>query len=94
MKDFNITETEADKIFNKIKALEVKINKPKQLISSENLFFNNEEFIDLMGISKRLCQQWRNDKIINYSQINGKIYYTLTDILKLIDDNKINKNKI
>ena len=55
------------------------------------VFFDNAEFIQLMNISKRTAVHWRSDKIINYSIIGSKIYYTLADIQKLINNHKITK---
>ena len=52
------------------------------------VFFDNAEFIQVMNISKRTAVQWRSDKIINYSIIGSKIYYTLADIQKLINNHK------
>ncbi len=56
-------------------------------IDPEVVFFDNQEFIKLMNISKRTAQQWRDTKYIGYSQLGNKIYYTLADIQKLIKEN-------
>jgi len=40
-----------------------------------------------MNISKRTAQEWRNKKIIEFSQVGNKIYYRLSDIQKLLNDN-------
>jgi hypothetical protein len=50
-------------------------------------FFSNDEFIDLMSISVRTAQLWRDQRLISYSQISGKIYYRMSDIQQLLDDN-------
>ena len=50
-------------------------------------FFSNDEFMVLMSISVRTSQLWRDQELISYSQISGKIYYRLSDIQKLLDDN-------
>ena len=50
-------------------------------------FFTNEEFIKLMNICSRTAQIWRDLEQISFSQISGKIYYRLSDIQKLLDDN-------
>ena len=52
-----------------------------------NPFFSNDEFMDLMNISVRTAQLWRDQGLISYSQISGKIYYHLSDIQQLLDDN-------
>lgn len=53
----------------------------------EDVFFDNQEFMKLMNISKRTAQEWRNKKIIHCSQVGNKIYYRLSDIQKLLNDN-------
>lgn len=53
----------------------------------DNPFFSNEEFMDLMCLSVRTAQLWRDQGLISYSQISGKIYYRMSDIQKLLDDN-------
>ena len=53
----------------------------------EDVFFDNQEFMLLMNISKRTAQELRNKKIIEFSQVGNKIYYRLSDIKKLLNDN-------
>jgi len=53
----------------------------------EDPFFTNDEFMNLMSISVRTAQLWRDQGLISYSQISGKIYYRMSDIQKLLDDN-------
>ena len=50
-------------------------------------FFTNDEFMDLMSISVRTSQLWRDQGLISYSQISGKIYFRMSDIQRLLDDN-------
>ena len=57
----------------------------------EDVFFDNQEFMLLMNISKRTAQEWRNKKIIEFSQVGNKIYYRLKDIKKLLNENYIKK---
>jgi hypothetical protein len=53
----------------------------------EDPFFSNDEFMDLMSISVRTSQLWRDQGLISYSQISGKIYFRMSDIKKLLDEN-------
>ena len=87
MEDFSITKKEADRIYVKIASLEVSIKKQQQYINSEDLFFDNVEFMQLMNISVRTAQKWRDGKIIGFSQVGSKIYYRLSDIQKLLNEN-------
>lgn len=62
--------------------------------SKEN-FLDNQEFIQLMHISKRTAQTWRDEGKISFSQIGSKIYYKMKDVEVLLDKNynKAFKNK-
>jgi hypothetical protein len=42
-----------------------------------------------MNISKRTAQAWRDTGMIAFSQVGSKMYYRLSDILKMLD--KYNK---
>jgi hypothetical protein len=53
----------------------------------QDVFVDNQEFIQLMNISKRTAQAWRDDGIISFSQVGSKIYYRMGDIQKLLDSN-------
>lgn len=61
--------------------------KLNEKIDPDDVFFDNGEFMKLMNISKRTAQEWRNKKIIEFSQVGNKIYYRLSDIQKLLNDN-------
>ncbi|WP_289046300.1 helix-turn-helix domain-containing protein [uncultured Olleya sp.] len=54
--------------------------------SKEN-FLDNQEFIQLMHISKRTAQTWRDEGKISFSQIGSKIYYKMKDVEVLLDKN-------
>jgi len=56
-------------------------------IDPEDVFFDNQEFMSLMNISKRTAQEWRNKNVIKFSQVGNKIYYKLSEIKKLLNDN-------
>lgn len=55
--------------------------------SPQDTFVDNQEFIQLMNISKRTAQAWRDEGIISFSQVGSKIYYRMSDIQKLLDGN-------
>jgi len=57
-------------------------NKQKSTVDT---FVDTQEFIQIMNISKRLAQEWRDKGIIPFSQIGSKIYYRMTDIQALLD---------
>jgi hypothetical protein len=61
--------------------------KLNEKIDPEDVFFDNQEFMKLMNISKRTAQEWRNKDVMKFSQVGNKIYYRLSDIKKLLNDN-------
>jgi len=50
-------------------------------------FLSNNEVSKLLKLSTRTLQDWRDNGIISYIQISGKILYRQSDILKLLEDN-------
>lgn len=73
-----------DNIRERLDLMLVRLEK-KQQNDPNQIFFDNQEFIQIMNISKRTALQWRIDKIIGFSQVGNKIYYRLSDILNLLD---------
>jgi predicted flap endonuclease-1-like 5' DNA nuclease len=55
---------------------------------SDKDFVGNEELMELMGISKRTAQTWRDQGIIAFSQIGSKIWYSRADIAELMKDHR------
>jgi len=53
----------------------------------EDQFLDNQEFMQLMNISKRTAQSWRDEGTISFSQIGSKIYYRMSDVRRLLDTN-------
>ena len=72
-------------LINRLDNLMQGLNENQKL--PDDPFFSNDEFMDLMSISVRTAQLWRDQGLISYSQISGKIYYRMSDIQKLLDDN-------
>jgi len=66
---------------------ELKISLDDKQKSPEDTFLDNQEFIQLMNISKRTAQTWRDEGIVSFSQIGSKIYYQMKDVSMLLDKN-------
>jgi len=60
----------------------------KQIADPEKIILDHFEFLALFKISRRTSQNWRLKGRIAYSLIGGRIYFTLADIQKLIQDHK------
>lgn len=86
------TEEMLDKIHSRISELALNV-KTKQHLEPQDVFFDNQEFLQLMNISKRTAQVWRDSGFIGYSQMGNKIYYRLSDIQELLNENYNPKKK-
>ena len=56
-------------------------------------FYDNQEVMQMLHISKRTLQAWRDDGKINFSQVGAKIYYYESDIKELLKKNYNKKFK-
>ena len=64
--------------------LELTIRRPH--LKGEKYLTNND-VSKLLNISTRSLQDWRDNGVLGYIQISGKILYRQSDILKLLEDN-------
>ena len=78
-----IYDEELQQIFNRLDKIEEAI-KLKQKYN-ERIFFDNAEFLQVMGISKKTSLTWRKQGLVGFSQVQHKIYYQLKDILDLLN---------
>jgi len=78
-----ITTDQFDELLNKIDLLNLKLEETSK--APEPTFIDNQDFIQLMHISKRTAQTWRDNETIAYSQIGSKIYYKMDDVNALLD---------
>jgi len=65
----------------------------KRQRSLEETWIDNQEIMQMLHISQRTLQTLRSSGIIPYSKINGKFYYKVSDIEKILQRNYSN-NKI
>lgn len=52
-------------------------------------WLDSQEVCQILNVSKRTLQSYRNKRIIPYSQIGNKIYYKQEDIEDIIDKQKL-----
>ena len=57
-------------------------------------YLSGEDVCQLLHISKRTLQQYRDDKILPYIQIGGKIIYKESDILTILEQNYISQKTV
>ena len=50
----------------------------------KEIWLDNQEFIQLLKISKRTAQHYRDTGMISFSQVGSKIYYRMNDVEDLL----------
>ena len=58
-------------------------------VMNGEIYLSGEDVCKLLHISKRTLQQYRDDNILPFIQIGGKIIYKESDILKILEQNYI-----
>lgn len=82
MEVFILSKAQFTELTSRLDALQNQLN--TQQPTSKKSFVDNEEFLELMGISKRTAQSWRDEGKISFSQVGNKIYYKMSDVDKLL----------
>lgn len=75
-------EIQVEKIIGEIRKLKDDPSKKKQWLRSK-------EVQQMLGISASSLQNLRVNRVIPFSKIGGTIFYNIDDILKLLEDNRI-----
>ena len=80
-----LTVEQYKELVNRLDSLNKKLEEKQK--TPEATFLDNQEFIQLMNISTRTAQTWRDQGVVSFSQIGSKIYYRMSDIQKLLESN-------
>ena len=77
-------------LISKIKTIENEIDAMKEgnLTCSEN-WLNGEAVMRKLGISRRTLQTYRDNRILPYSVVGGKFYYSVREIEELMKKNYV-----
>lgn len=51
------------------------------------IYLSGEQVCDMLHISKRTLQQYRDDKLIPYIKLERKILFRESDIMKVLEEN-------
>ena len=81
----NMSNDEAKSIGDFIEQLNNIEQRLKKIQYNNDVFLDNQEFLQVMNISKRTAQSWRDEGIISFSQVGSKIYYRFSDIEELLN---------
>lgn len=73
---------------------EISLELIRQGITDPELrLLDHSQFLRLFMISVNTSKNWRDQGLIPYSRINGKIYFKVSDLRKMIRDHRILRNR-
>lgn len=81
---FNLVEERLDNFFRKVETLCADIKQ-------KDKWLDNQDVCEILQISKRTLQYYRDSGKLSFSQIGGKCYYKASDMSKLVQKSVITK---
>ncbi len=85
-------ESEAFKsLKEQLERIEAKVATAPQ--TPENTYRDNQEMCQRYKVTPRTLQNWRDNKIIPFTQLGGKIFYRESEILKVLETNQTTASK-
>ncbi len=79
-------ESEAFKsLIKKIDRIEAKT--ASSPLPPEQTWLDNQELCQLLKICPRTAQNYRDNGVLPYTQIGGKVFYRQSDIIRVLEDN-------
>lgn len=86
------TEKEKQEVLRKLEEiLHLQTDKAKREL--RDVPISNAEFIEMMKISSRTAQNWRDLGIIEYFKIGEKIYYQRSAIERMFENHRVKSFK-
>lgn len=82
MEVITITSEAFQEIVNKIDNINTRLNAKEK--EPKEVWLDNQEFMQLLKVSKRTAQHYRDTGLISFSQVGNKIYYKLADVEQLL----------
>jgi hypothetical protein len=86
-----ITITEYQELLNRLDGISKQLS-AREKITKER-WLDNQEFMQLLKISRRTSQSHRDNNLIAYSIIGNKIYYKVSDVEALLENHYQRKLK-
>jgi excisionase family DNA binding protein len=80
METITIPAADFTRLLDKIETIGRKLDKPTPTNPLTELWLDIQETCTLLKISKRTLQSYRDNGILPFSQIGGKIYFRAQDI--------------
>ena len=85
MESIIFTKDQFTELMARLDTIQKQIN--AKVDPKKETFLDNQEFLLHLKISKRTAQSWRDEGKISFSQVGNKIYYKLSDVEKLMQEN-------
>lgn len=79
-----LSKDQFEALMTKIEEVSTKLD--SRINQKQESFVDNKQFLELMGISPRTAQTWRDEGKIAFSQVGNKIYYKMSDIEKTLQN--------
>ena len=87
-------ESEAfQQILSKLDAINSRLNNQKDSNAICEVWLDNQDVCELLHISKRTLQHYRQSRMISFAQVGAKIYYKKKDILDFLESNYMHNKK-
>ena len=83
-----ITSDELDLLMKKLEALDKKVELLTSGISTKSLY-SITEACELLKVSKRTLQRYRDNGILSFTQVNDKIMFQRSDIEAFLTRNRV-----
>jgi hypothetical protein len=77
-----LTKEQYTLMVESIKEINIKLRK---LTTKNKKYIDNQELLQMLKISKRTLQYWRDSGFIGYSKVGNKFYYKLSDIESILE---------
>jgi hypothetical protein len=79
-------------ILDKLTVIEQRSENPDE--SPKHKWLDNQEFCQLLKISQRTAQNYRDQRLVAFSQIGNKVYYKLADVHSLLETNRVAASRL
>ena len=84
-----IEKAEYEQLFNSVKKMVADIRTIAEECTINSEWIENGELAEMLGLSKRQLQGYREHGVLGFSTIGRKIYYRRDEVARLIKNNTI-----
>jgi hypothetical protein len=82
-----LSENETEKIRSDISEVKEQLQKISNLKLKQEQWISTEEAMKILKVSRRQLQKLRDNGILKFSKVVGKIYFKYTDIIDMLENN-------